>query len=155
MGIVGMIKGHQLFRSLSFEEIEEISAFSGPKRYEAEEAVFERGRTGGHFFIVLDGCVNLMLPAKGNEHSMVIAHLEKDEIFGLSPLLGGGKYTTLALCTEPTTVLAIEVAPFRAIIEENSRVGLNIMNEIARAYFTRYVDTLEHFRTVMAELTLR
>jgi hypothetical protein len=48
-----MIKGHELFQSLSFEEVERVSSFAGPKHYEKGGVVFRKGDRGSHFSIVL------------------------------------------------------------------------------------------------------
>ncbi len=154
MNTTRMIKGHELFESLSFEEVEKISNFSGPKEYQAGDTVFRRGQRGTHFFVVLDGQVELEIPSTDSESKMVADRLEGGEILGLSPLLGVPEYTTTAHCREASTVLAVEVEPFRRIIEDNSSVGMKIMQAAARTYFTRYINTLGRIHNILNELAV-
>ncbi len=147
-----MIKGHELFQSLSFEEVEEVSTFAGPKHYEKDELVFRKGDRGSHFFIVLEGRVNLVLPSSDNVSQLVVGRLGRGDIFGLSPLLGSDRHMTVAKCSETSTVLAVEVTPFRKLLEHNPQVGLHMMTVMARAYFSRYVDTLGRIQGIVNEI---
>ena len=152
MSTTKMIKGHELFKSLSFEEVERISSFSGSKYYEQEDTIFRLGDLGSHFFIVISGRVNLVLPSTDAESSMVVGRLQEGDIFGLSPFLGFDRFTTTAVCAKPSTVLAVEVLPFRRVLEDNAMVGLHVMNVVARAYYARYVDTLGRFQNILNDL---
>ena len=148
-----MIKGHELFQSLSFEEVEQVSSFAGPKPYEKGGVVFRKGDRGSHFFIVLEGRVNLVLPSADNESQLVVGRLGKGDMLGLSPLLGSERYSATARCSEASTVLAVEIVPFRRLLEDNARVGLHIMNVVARAYFSRYIDTLARIQSIVDDVS--
>ena len=152
MSVTKMLKGHELFQSLSFEEVGVISTFSGIKDFDKDETIFESGGIGSHFFVVQEGCVNLRLPAESHEASLVVGRMEKGDIFGLAPLLGAGRHTTTAQCSGPSRVLSIEAAPLRALLERNSLVGLRVMSAAAEAYFTRYVETLRRVQKVVNEI---
>ena len=152
MSIAKVLKGHELFRSLSFEEVERISTFAGLKEYEKNETIFRSGVRASHFFVLQKGRVNLRLPAEAHEASLVVGRIGEGDVFGLSPLLGSGRNTTTAQCTETSTVLAIEAEPLRAVLEGNSPVGLRVMSSLAQAYFTRYIETLKRLQKVVNEV---
>jgi len=154
MSVTKMLKGHELFQSLSFEEVDRINSFSGLKDFAKDDRVFQSGTTGSHFFVLQEGCVNLRLPADAHEASIVVGRIEKGDIFGLAPLLGAGRHTTTAQCAEPCKVLAIEAGPLRTLLEQNSLVGLHIMRVVAQAYFTRYVETLQRVQKVINEIAV-
>jgi CRP-like cAMP-binding protein len=148
------MKGYELFQSLSFEEIDAISDFSGRKSMEAGGIIFRAGGKGTHFFVVVDGQVDLKLPSADLESVIVVGRMHRGDIFGLSPLLGIDRFTTTAECAEPSTVLAVEVAPFQRLLKENPRVGLSMMNVVARAYFSRYVETLRRIQNMLDDLAV-
>jgi CRP-like cAMP-binding protein len=152
MSVTKMLKGHELFRSLSFEAVEKVSSFSGLKEFRKDENVFSSGVVGSHFFVLQEGRVNLRLPADAHEASLVVGRIEKGDIFGLAPLLGAGRHTTTAQCAEPCKALAIQVEPLRELLEQNSLVGLRIMTVAAQAYFTRYIETLHRVQKVINEI---
>jgi CRP-like cAMP-binding protein len=147
-----MIKGHELFQSLSFEEVAAVSTFAAPKPFERDETVFGKGDRGSHFFIVLEGRVNLIIPSADNESQLVVGRMGKGDIFGLSPLMGADRYMTTARCSEDSTILAVEIVPFRKLLDDNPRVGLHMMEVMARAYFSRYVDTLGRIQGIVNDL---
>ncbi len=152
MSVAKMLKGHELFGSLGFEEVERVSSFSGLKEYGKDDVIFDSGAVGSHIFVLQQGYVSLRLPAAAHEASLLVGRLERGDMFGLSPLLGPGRHTTTAQCTEASTVLAIEADPFRSLLEENAQVGLHIMSTMAREYFSRYIETLTRVQRVVNEI---
>jgi CBS domain-containing protein len=152
MSVATMMKGHELFQSLSFEEIEKVSTFSVSNNLERGDEVFRSGILGSHFFVLLEGEIHLRLPAKAHETSLVVGRIDSGGIFGLSPLLGSPRFTTTAVCHTKCTVFAVEVVPFRALLEDNSQVGLRVMSVAANAYFTRYVETLKRIQNVVNDI---
>jgi CRP-like cAMP-binding protein len=80
--------------------------------------------------------------------------MEKDDIFGLAPLLGAGNHTTTAECAEACTVLAIDAAALRGLLEQNCLVGFQIMNVAAQAYFSRYTELLHRFQKVVHDIAV-
>lgn len=154
MSIDTMLKGHDLFRSLSVEETHRISDFSKVRTYAGGEVVFEFGSQCFHIFMLMDGLVDLRLPANPPEYSFVISKIEKGELFGLSPLFDSRKYTSTALCREKTEVLSIEAKPFRELLQKNHLAGFNIMSQVARIYFGRYIDVLKNLQAVVSQIPL-
>jgi CRP-like cAMP-binding protein len=146
------LKGHELFQSLSVEEVGKISDFSELKEFQKDEFVFKSGTVGSHCFVVLEGSVRLRLPTICSEAGLVIAHIEKGDMFGLAPLLDAGEHTTSAQCAEPSKVLAIEAEPLRALLQKNCPVGSHVANSVAQAYFSRYVKILNRLQRAVDEI---
>jgi CRP-like cAMP-binding protein len=148
-----MLKGQELFESFSFEEIDKINSFSEIKEFRNGENVYISGKTGVHFFILLGGRINIHLSDEAHEASLVVGRLEKGDMFGLSPLLGAGRHTATAQCVKASKVLAIKAKPFRALLEQNSFVGLQVMSVVAQAYFSRYIEALKRFQKVINDIS--
>jgi CRP-like cAMP-binding protein len=154
MAVDKILRGHDLFRSLSIDETHRITDFSSEKKYAAGETIFKYGDPGSHVYMLLDGAVDLQLPANPPEYSFVIAKIEKGELFGLSPLLDSERYTASALCKEDAFLLSIEAAPFRELLRANDLAGFNIMNQVAHIYFTRYIDVLKNLQGVVNQISM-
>ena len=154
MGIDGILKGHDLFRSFSVDQAHELSDFSSVKKYQADETVFKLDATADHMYMLMEGAVDLLLPAESGNFSLVISKIEKGEIFGLSPLLDSPRYTATALCHEATELLSIEAKPFRELLMNNHPVGFNIMNQVAHIYFHRYINVLKSLQGVVGQISL-
>jgi CRP-like cAMP-binding protein len=154
MSVTKMLKGHELFRSLGFDEIERISSYSELRQLDGGDKVFDAGSSGSRFFVLLEGRVSLRLPAESHEPGLVVGRIAKGEIFGLAPLLGAGGHTTTAECAEPCTVLGIDAPSLRKLLEQNCPVGFQIMNVAAQVYFSRYTEILNRLQKVVHELAV-
>jgi CRP-like cAMP-binding protein len=154
VSIETVLRGHDLFRSLDIGEAHRISSFSAVRRYEANEMIFEQGVPGAHVFMLMKGTVNLQLPTKPKDLSLVISRIKEGELFGLSPLLGSKKYTASAQCMAAAEVLSIEAQPFIDILKSNAAVGQNVMQRVASIYFTRYIELLKSLHGVVNQLAL-
>ena len=149
-----MLKGHELFASLNVDEVNKLSTFSSVKEYKADEMIFELNQSCSHFYMLMEGVVYLQLPANPPEFSFTVSKIEIGELFGLSPLLNSPRYTSTAKCYEKTKVLSIEAKPFRDLLLENCPAGLDIINRVARIYFTRYLEVLKRLQDVISHISL-
>ena len=154
MGVGRILKGHDLFRSLGLDQAKEVSSISSVKKFEAGEMVFAYNSPASHVYMLMEGSVNLLLPAEPRDFSLIISKVEKGELFGLSPLLDSARYTASAQCIEATELLSIEAKPFREILRRNALVGFGIMNQVAHIYFTRYIEVLRSLQGVVSQISL-
>jgi CRP-like cAMP-binding protein len=154
MSIAGILEGHTLFQSLPLEDVRRISELSTERSYERGETIFAEGQTGTHLFLMLEGLVHLRLPASPPNFSIVVSQIEKGELFGVSPLLGSAHYTASATCEQRSHVLAMEGRPFRELLQHDCSIGFNIMSQVARIYFNRYVEVLRSFQRVVNQIPL-
>ena len=148
------LRGHDLFRSLTVEEAHRLSSFSAVKEYDTDQTVFECGKMCTHIFMLMKGSISLNLPADPPDSGIVVSQIEVGELFGLSPLLDAPRYTTSAHCTGPTTVLAIEARPFRELLKGNSTVAIDVLNRVARIYYSRYLGVLRNLQAVVKQIPL-
>lgn len=149
-----ILKGHELFASLTVNDVHRLSNFASEKEYKAGETIFEYNQASSHFFMLKEGTVYLLLPANPPEFSFAISRIEKGELFGLSPLLNATRYTSTAKCFEATKVLSIEAKPFRELLQSNCPAGLDIINRVAHIYFTRYLNVLKRLQDVISQISL-
>ena len=96
MTVDRILKGHDLFQSLNVDDAHRVSQFSAVKTYDANESVFKFNEAANHVYMLMEGSVDLRLPANPPDFSFVISRIEKGELFGLSPLLDSERYTGFA-----------------------------------------------------------
>ncbi len=147
-----MLKGHDLFQSLTSEDVARISGFSAVKSLEAGEKVYQCEDPASHAFVLLEGKVKLSLCESNREASIPVSKVGKGDLFGIAPLLGSERYTTTAFCTENASVLAIEAKPLMAVLKDYPEVDRGVMRAVAKAYFSRYIKTLDRLQTVLDEI---
>lgn len=154
MSIDRMLKGHDLFGSLTVEEANRLSGLSAAKDFVKGENIFKISGKAAHVYMLMKGTVDLLLPANPPDFSFVISRIEKGELFGLSPLLDSPRYTTTAVCASDSQILAIEAKPLREMLLANAPVGFNIMSQVAHVYFNRYVDVMKSLQNVISQVPL-
>jgi len=154
MSVQTILKGHELFHHLRVEEVDKISSFSERKTFQRDEFVFKYEEKAEKIYLLLEGSVHLRLPSRPEEFSIVVAKPEKDDLFGLSPLLGSDRYTLEAKCPEKSEVLAIDAKKFRNLLETDPRMGFYIMSEVGRIYFDRYIQLLHKLQSIVLQIPL-
>lgn len=154
MSIEKMIKGHDLFRSLSVDEVHLIGRFSSVKDFRAKDLVYDYNAPCSHVYMLMDGTVHLQLPANPPEFSFAISKVEKGELFGISSLLEAPRYPSSAKCATDAQVLSIEAKPFRELLQKNASVGFTIINQVARIYLGRYIELLRRLQDVVSQISL-
>lgn len=154
MSIERMLKAHDLFQSLTPDEVHQVNRFSTVRKCQAGDVVFRARDTGTHLFIVIEGLVNLMIPSPASEVGWVMARAEQGDLFGLSPLLGSSTYTLSAQTARVTDVLAVEAKPLRELLLANPVVGFDVMTSVSRTYFHRYVELTRRLQGILGQLPL-
>ncbi|MCP4633474.1 MAG: cyclic nucleotide-binding domain-containing protein [candidate division Zixibacteria bacterium] len=154
MDIEKTIRGYDLFRSLNVNEMNDVSKYSSTKSFKKGENIFDFNGASSHVYMLLEGTVYLRLPGKMPDFSLIISHIHKGELFGLSPLLDSPRYTATAQCAEDTKALSIEAKPFRELLKKNYPVGFDIINQVARIYYNRYIHVLKNLQDIVDQIPL-
>ena len=123
MSIASILRGHEFFHNLGLDEVEAVSGFSEKLYYSRSDQIFTHARKADKVYLLLKGAVLLRFPPGKGEAQMIIARIEKGELFGISPLLGAETYGVDALCSEDAEVLEIEAGQLldRALLVRGRR----------------------------------
>ena len=154
MSVASILKGHELMKNLSVEEVDRISRFSERREFDKNDVIFRFGQKAESVYLLMQGTVFLRLPAAPEEFRIAVAKIEKGDLFGLSPLLGSEHYTTEAQCGEDVEVLVIEARKLRGLLQADSVIGFYVMSEVAAAYFNRYIELLKRFQGIVTQIPL-
>lgn len=150
MSIASILRGHEFFHNLGLDEVDAVSGFSQKLRFSRDDQIFSQGQKADKVYLLLRGAVLLRFPSGRAESQMIIARIEKGELFGISPLLGTEAYGADALCAEEAEVLGIEAEQLQRVLKEDCMAGFVIMSEVAKAYFDRYTDLLRNLQRVVS-----
>jgi CRP-like cAMP-binding protein len=151
--IADILTGHEIFKLLSPKEIDRVSQLTSEKRFKADEIVYRRAVPTGHFFIILEGTVALVLPGDQGRSEVTVARASKGELIGISPILGHDRYSVRAVAKTDATLLAIEAKPFLALLKDNP-VALNgVHAAVARTFYARYLNLVTKLQGVVTQLT--
>ncbi len=140
---VHILKEAELFRDLTKKQLEKIAQHAQEKVYESEENIFVHGEEAKYLYVLLEGAVNLKIKALEEIDLMTSTLTGKGDVFGTPSLMTPQLYNVTAKCVEKTRVLAIDAHAMKGLIEEDPKLGLEIMGQLAQIYFARLNETRE------------
>ena len=138
---VHILKEAGLFRDLTAKQLETIAQHAQERVYDSEEIIFVHGEEAKNLYVLLEGVVNLKIKAFEDIDLMTSALTRKGDVFGTPSLMTPQVYSVTAKCLEKTRVLAIDAHAMKGLIEEDSKLGLKIMRQLAQIYFSRLNET--------------
>jgi CRP-like cAMP-binding protein len=131
------LKKIELFDTLEESQLNALLSNSSVKSYSQGETIFQQGEEAKQLYILIQGEVDLTVKTQ-EEIALMTSKIEKEgAVFGTPSLMEPFRYNVTAKCLKPTKVLAIEAHHIRKKIEENPRMGVEIMRKLASIYFNR------------------
>ena len=113
---VQVLQEMPLFRNIDLKRLRVVAMMGEALTYRAGERLFEKGDEGDAAFIIIDGEVEVLVPAEGGEQSVAV--LGKGEIFG-----------ELAVICDQTRSSAIAARTGLETLRLDRNVVLNLMRE--------------------------
>jgi CRP-like cAMP-binding protein len=121
------IKESDLFKGVSQRFITKIATNSDEENLKKNAVVFSKGREASHFYVLVDGAVEISIGKKTGDHFSVN---RPGEIFGWSALVEPYTYTATAKCTEETKVIKISRDLIEHTISEHPAEGLAFLKNL-------------------------
>jgi len=120
---------------------------------QAGETIYEKGAKADYFYVVLDGQVSLRLPGQSGV-SIQIEELTGGAVFGSCICFQLVEYSLNAQCTRDSSLLKIESATLKELMDEDLLMGYTIQTQISRIYFNRYIETMKKLQSIVMNLPL-
>lgn len=154
MAIQQTLRVYELLRPLDDAEILRVSSRSTIRSFGVGDTVYRHDERATHVHLVIEGAVHLMLPAMSKDFRLLISKVRRGEMFGISSLLGGERYTATAVAVDPTTTIAMDAAVLADVLEVNPTAGLRITREVAKLYMTRYTDVMRSMQAMVSHMPI-
>jgi len=138
---IHILKEAELFRDLTEKQLEGIARSAQEKVYDSEQNIFVHGEEAKNLYVLLEGTVDLKVKAFEDIDLMTSKLTTKGDVFGTASLMNPSLYNVTAKCLEKTRVLAIDAYALRGLIDEDPKLGLEIMRQLAQLFFTRLNET--------------
>ncbi|MBX7167988.1 MAG: cyclic nucleotide-binding domain-containing protein [Pirellulales bacterium] len=125
---------------LSRHTLTALAGASVIERLPAGAIVFREGQMCPDLYLLVEGRVSLQMHVPGRGDVAMLS-VGRGEFLGWSPLLGGGAVTATALVSEPCMLIRIAAAELHELCREDSKLGYEVMTQIARALAHRLLAT--------------
>lgn len=134
---VHWLKKAELFEALNESQLNRLLSRSTVKSFPEGAILFRQGEKANRFYVLIQGLVELTVKAQGEAPFMTSQVLKEGAVFGIPSLLEPYLYNVTATCLKSTSVLVIDAEHIKSEMEEDPRMGMEIMKKLASIYFTR------------------
>lgn len=146
MDVMQLLKRCEVFIGLHDDELKKISALSSWKRdqYRAGEFVFHENNEAKGFFIMEDGLVRLVVAYQDENldklKQIPLDIITRGDVFGWSSIISPHLSTMSAICVEASSVIVVDGAELKALLDDNKAMGYEVMQGLIRVIGNRLRD---------------
>ena len=137
----GWLKKAELFEVLEESQLNVILSYSTIEPFPEGKVIFRQGDEATYLYVLIEGAVELTVTGHDQTDLMASQAQREGTVFGIPSLIEPFRYNVTAKCLIPTKVLRIEAVQLRKRMEDDPRMGMNMMKKLAFIYFTRLNDT--------------
>ena len=131
------LRNTELFSGLEELQLGVILSHSSVESFPEGRAIFRRGDEAHRLYVLIEGIVTLAVET-GEKTDMMTSTIDKEgAIFGMPCLLEPFRYNVTATCLKPSKVLIIAADQMLKLIEQDLKMGMEIMRKLAFIYFNR------------------
>ena len=122
------IENVPLFANLPLAQIDTLSKDAVRQLYKAGETIFNHGDLPEHLYIVEEGVIDIVLPAKGEE--IILATLEPGSFFGELSVFDSHPRTATARATADASLICIPLTSIAALTNRSPTAARQFMSVI-------------------------
>jgi len=131
------IRGHHLFAGLSPTQMQRLLASSHVDECESGQLLFDRGQPAQHFFVVLDGQVNLVLYSKAGEEKIVDILGPGNSFAEAVMFMESPGYPVSAVAAMKSRVARFSSREYLAILKESPETCLRMLGHVSQRLHMR------------------
>jgi CRP/FNR family cyclic AMP-dependent transcriptional regulator len=124
--ILGMLDKTSLWSGLSKRDLKAIAKLSKERSYEPGETIVRKGEGGVGFYLIIEGAVDIKSDGK------TLTKLGPGQFFGEMSVLDNQPRSADVVVVEPTRCLTLSAWSFNAMISENPKIALRMLQEFVR-----------------------
>ena len=144
-----LLTGFSFFSDVDSDTLEAISKKGEIQEFNAEDVIFHIEEPSTHLYGLLEGEVDLILIFKDKvlktdieyeeaiqatmvdeEKAIVVDTVAPGQIFGWSSLVGSGKRTVTAECSESSRVISIPADALKSMFDKDHTLGYIVMRRL-------------------------
>jgi len=142
------LKRAELFETLNESHLNALLSTSTVESFPEGKTIFRQGEAANRLYVLIEGAVDLTVKT-GEKIDLMTSKIEKEgAVFGMPCLIEPFRYNVTAACLKPSKILIIEADHMQKRMEEDPRMGMEIMKKLASIYFNR----LNEMRTGVSNL---
>jgi len=117
-----------LFSSLPRRLLEPLEAAAVRHLHEPGEAIFQKGDAPEYLYIVEEGEVDIVVPARGEE--LIVATFQPGSFFGEMAVFDSAPRSATARASAPTKLICLPLRPIASLLDRNPEAARRFMGVI-------------------------
>lgn len=151
--IEAILRGIEIFSSLTHEELSLIERIIHLRTYLPNEVIVSQGAPGVGMYIIQTGVAHVLLEVPQGE-VIHLATLGERQFFGEMSLLDGTPRAASVVSRERTRIIGFFRADLMDLVSQSPRLGLKIIYRLSQLMAMRLSETLRDYRMVQQELLI-
>jgi CRP-like cAMP-binding protein len=132
-----ILRSHHLFAGLGPPQMQRVLAASHVDDFESGQLLFDRGQPAQHFYIVLEGQVNLVLYSKAGEEKIVDILGPGNSFAEAVMFMAGPVYPVSAVAAARSQVARFLSREYLAILRESPETCLRMLGHLSQRLHMR------------------
>jgi CRP-like cAMP-binding protein len=137
------LKKADLFSALDESYLNIILSHSSVESCLDKSTIFHQGEEAHRLYILIEGVIGLTVKTGEKVDFMTSTIDQEGSVFGMPSLLEPFRYNVTATCLKSSKILMIEADHIRKRMEQDTRMGMEIMKKLALIYFNRLNEMRE------------
>jgi CRP-like cAMP-binding protein len=131
------LKKAELFGNLKEFHLDALLSKSSVESFTEGKTIFRQGGEAIRLYALIEGAIDLTVKTQ-EQIDFMTSKIEKEgAVFGTPSLMEPFRYNVTATCLKPTKVLVIEAGELKKMMEDDPKMGMEIMRKLASIYFNR------------------
>jgi CRP-like cAMP-binding protein len=135
--VLAGIRAHHLFAGLAPPQVQRLFATAHIDEAEAGQVLFDRGQPAKHFYIVVEGQVNLVLYSKTGEEKIVDILGPGQSFAEAVMFMSGPVYPVSAVAATPSRIARFSSTEYVAMLRESPETCLRMLGHLSQRLHMR------------------
>ena len=131
------LKRTELFEALEESQLNALLLHASVESFLEGKTIFNQGDKAVRLYVLVEGAVDLTIKT-GEKIDFMTSKIEKEgAVFGMPSLIEPFRYNVTAICLKPSKVLVLDADHIKKRMEDDPKMGMEIMKKLASIYFSR------------------
>ena len=149
------LKRTELFEALEESQLNALLLHASVESLPEGKTIFNQGDKAVHLYVLVEGAVDLTIKT-GEKIDFMTSKIEKEgAVFGMPSLIEPFRFNVTAICSKPSKVLVLDAHHIKKRIEEDPKMGMEVMKKLASIYFNRLNNLRSGVSNLLKTLKLK
>ena len=131
------LKRTELFEALEESQLNALLLHASVESFPEGKTIFNQGDEAVRLYVLVEGAVDLTIKT-GEKIDFMTSKIEKEgAVFGMPSLIEPFRFNVTAICLKPSKVLVLDADHIKKTMQEDPKMGMEIMKKLASIYFNR------------------